>query len=158
MRSVDGAEMSLTLHLGVNDIARTHDNKGMTSGDLAEILEAKYHVMEVFYHLHEQDIATALAESGKNALEAVMNGTAPATLDPWGAATSSIELMFNVAIDMKEFDNVIPGVPTQAAKDGTSARFKKIKPGKKKRSKKRGERASFYWSGQYENSFRAWVD
>ncbi len=153
--------MTITLHLGVADVPYvdkgTPSNKGLTTGDLAEILEAKYHIMETFYHLHETDIANAIAESGKNALEAILSG-APATLDPWGAATSEIDLMFNRAIDMKEFDGVIPGVPTKASLEGTSARFKKIRPGKKNRSKKRGVRPSFQFSGQYEAAFKSWVD
>ncbi len=157
--------MTLHLKLGVNDIPYvekgTPDNKGMTTGDLADILEAKYHVMEVFYELHTTEIAGLIAESSKNALEAIMNGTAPATLDPWGAATSAIELMFQKAIDMKEFDGVMPGVPTKASLDGTSARFKKPNSkykGKGKNRRKRGARPSFQFSGQYEDSFRAWVD
>lgn len=122
-----------------------------STGDIADILEGKYHVMEVFAQLHGQGIADALARSYSDAVDLLGIG-APVTIDPSGEAMGEIKTMFETFIMSKEMDGLgIPGVATQAAKDGVSHRFKKVRGN-------RGPRPSFYDTGLYVSSFKAWPD
>jgi hypothetical protein len=143
----------MTLHLGVIDAP--HGELG--TGDLAEMLEEKYHVMETFYNMNESTINGYLTDAFESAFEAAAMG-APAG-DPFHAAAAKIETRFKEALSAKEFDRKIPGVPTQASLEGTSQRFKKAKErkGKKRRSKRPG-RPSFIDTGIYQSSFKSWVD
>lgn len=121
----------------------------MTTGDVAEILEAKYHVYEIFFTVHEAEIANLMAEAYAGALEGVFSG-APATIDPFDSAAALIYTMFQTFIDQKEMDRLgYPGVPTKASLKGVSHRFKKkvSKPG----------RPSFQDTGLYETNFIAWL-
>lgn len=166
-----GAELTRTLHLGVLDIPYTDADEGprplpkarkgkqrprgkassgaRTTGDVAEILEAKYHVMETFYDLHEEEIVGDLLDSMEGALESLLMG-GPAHGDPLAAATTQIEARFKVYLDSEEIaETATPGVPTKAALRGVNHRLKV----------KRGERRpSFIDTGQYEASMKAWVD
>lgn len=120
-----------------------------TTGDVAEILEAKYHVYEIFYLLHEDDIAKEMVEAYGAALEGVFAG-APTSGDPFDRAAEKIFTMFQTFIDQKEMDTLgYPGVPTKASLEGVSHRFKKkqSKPG----------RPSFQDTGLYEANFKAWL-
>jgi hypothetical protein len=122
----------------------------MTTGDVAEILEAKYHVIEHFAQLHEGDIAHALENSMQGALESVLMG-APVSQDIFGSATSEIEDAFRKMIDSKELDTIgYPGIPTAAAEKGVSHRFKRPYV-------RRPARPSFQDTGLYETSFKSWV-
>lgn len=143
--------MSLTLHLGVIELPYSYGDTSMTTGDVAEILEGKYHIMEQWYTHREQKVADDLTEGMTDALEALLMG-APPTLDPFGSATSKMEQDFRTFLDSKEIESYgIFGVPTQAALKGVSHRFKKPYA-------KRGPRPSFIDSGLYQSAFRAWVD
>lgn len=120
-----------------------------TTGDVAEILERKYHVIETFYDLHEEDIGEMFAESMKNSLEALISG-APATLNPFGEATSEIDAAFKDYLSTEEIAGTgTPGVPTKAALRGVNHRLK-IKHGSR--------RPSFIDTGQFQASFVSWVD
>lgn len=160
-----------TLHLGVVDVPyappqqaprkapkrpgkararRARQNQNITTGDVAEILEAKYHVMEIFYEEHQADVANDLAESMKNAVESLLLG-APPSLDPFGAATSSIENRMKQFLSNREMESLgYPGVPTMAALMGVSHRFKNP-------YKRRAARPSFVDTGLYMASMKAWV-
>lgn len=145
----------MTLHLGVADTP--HGEMG--TGDLAEMLEAKYHVMEKFYDMNEGAINGYVVDAFQGAVDSLLMG-APSGIDPFVAASSKIENRFKEALSNKEFDNQIPGVPTQASLEGTSQRFKKVKERKKKkgRRRKRAGRPSFIDTGIYQSSFKAWID
>ena len=154
-----------TLHLGVIDVPyveapskrqRKARAGTVTTGDVATWLENRYHVMEHFAQLHEQDIATDLASSLAGALESFMMG-APVSHDAFGSAASSIEDRMKNMIAMAELDALgYPGIPTQAAQDRAS--------GKKRSSRfkrKRGTNSkpvSFYDTGLYFASLRSWID
>jgi len=121
-----------------------------STGDVAGWLEARYHVMEIFYELHAEDVfAPAIANSLNGALESILMG-APITIDAYGAAAAVIEERFRQFIDQKEMDALgYPGVPTAASIRGVRRRFKRrLDPG----------RPSFQDTGLYEASFKAWVD
>lgn len=159
-----------TLHLGINDLPyvdydappkkvakakrgkankprKTKGGGGQTTGEIAEILEAKYHIMETFAERHLPEIAGSLAESMAGALESLMMG-APASQSPFGEATDEIKAKFQKFLDDKEMDGAT-GVPTQAAKDGVNHRLKL----------KRGPpRPSFIDTGQYQAHFQNWID
>ena len=142
------------LHLGVIDQPYNEPpGKGQkrigaeTTGDVAEILEKKYHVMEVFYGKYKADIAKDLETSLVGALENLLMG-APATADPFASASSKIENKFRKFLTNKEMDGRA-GIPTEASLLGISHRFKRM----------RGPpRPSFIDTGLYENSFKAWID
>lgn len=146
------------LHLGVIDMPYNeapgvgHNSRktpNETTGDVAEILENKYHIMEVFFEEHKEGIAQDLEVSLAGALENLLMG-APARVAPFGQASAKIENRFKKFLSEKELDRLgIPGVPTKASLMGTSSRFK---------GKKGTPRPSFIDTGLYENSFKAWVD
>lgn len=151
------------LNLGVVDIpysqapgaahryTRANAKKGVTTGDVAEWLEDKYHVMEVFAETHNEDLAHDLEESLAGALEDLLVG-APAGADAFGSATSKIEDRFKQFLSLKEMDALgYPGVPTQASLRGVSHRFKRPYA-------KRPPRPSFIDTGLYQSSAKAWVE
>lgn len=149
--------MSVTIHLGVTempysfgDLGRSKKGKprASTTGDVAEILEAKYGVMQLFWEKHGQEAIDEMHEALQGAFESTVLG-APASPAPFAAATGKIEEMFQQFIDMKEMDGLAPGVPTAASLAGVNHRFKR----------KRGPvRPSFKDTGLYESSFRCWVE
>ena len=151
------------LNLGVIDLPYTAppqrggkrrkspQTRNITTGDVAEILEAKYHVMELFWQLHQGDVAADFEESLSGAMETFFMG-GPANLDVFGMATSKIEDRFKQMLAMKELDALgYPGIPTRAAMLGHSHRFKHP-------YKRRAPRPSFVDTGQYQASFKAWVE
>jgi len=158
--------MTLTLHLGVISLPYVEAPKPgqkkatastVTTADVAQFLEEKYHPMEVFSNVHGQAIADALAQSMVGALENLELG-APLSQNVFGEAESKIEHMFKKFITMGEMDSLgIPGVPTQAAKDRASGK----KRSSRMKNKRRGGNAkpiSFYDTGLYESSMKAWIE
>lgn len=125
-------------------------SSSLTTGDVAEILEAQYQVMGHFVEYHGKEIADDLEDSYAKALNAILDG-APPTFNPAGAAVSAIQNRFREFLYNREMDNKVPGVPTEAAKKGQSKRFKRA-------SKKRKDRPSFIDTGLYEASFIVWVE
>lgn len=138
-----------TLHLGVLDVA--YSDGGKSTGDIAEILEEKYHVMENFFQLHESDIAQALEQSIGDKIQDMLNG-APIGGNSMAAAMADIQTLFNRFIDSKEMDGLgYPGVPTKASLLGVNHRMKHPYA-------KRGPRPSFRDTGTYEGAFRSWIE
>lgn len=155
-----------TLHLGVIDIPysgaavevqgskrrRKIKAGDQTTGDVAEILEAKYRVMEVFYEAHQDEIAKSMEDGLSAALESLMMGS-PIGLDPFGSAVAATEQAFKKFLDNKEMDALgVPGVPTEAALKGVNHRLKHPY------AMSNPERPSFIDTGLYENSFKVWID
>lgn len=138
------------LHLGVEDIPYS-DKGSITTGDVADILEKKYSVMENFAEFHHDDIESALVDSIEGAIESILSG-APISNDVFGTATNKIEELFKFEfLEKGEIESMgIPGVPTQAAKDRNSSRFKGKKSGK--------PRPSFIDTSLFETSFKAWIE
>jgi len=140
----------MTLHLGVIDVPYAEEN-GITTGDVADILEAKYHPMEIFYELHKQEIADDITNGVQNALEALMMGAPDQGLTgAVNAGTTNINEKFKDFLANGEMESLgYPGVPTQAALDGVNHRLKK---------KSGPRRPSFIDTGLYQSSFTSWVD
>lgn len=147
-----------TLHLGVLDIPYAQAPKGKrsrrpgteTTGDVAEWLENKYHVMEIFFEQKAESLI--VPELEKSITGAIVNlfAGAPPTADPFGGATAKIEDAFKQFLSTKEMEKLgYPGVPTQAALMGVSHRF--AHP-----YKRRPPRPSFIDTGLYQASIKAW--
>ena len=121
-----------------------------TTGDIATILEAKYHIMELFYREEREKIKALMHDAIEGAVEDLLSG-APArpNMSPFEAAAPQIEALFRDFLDKKRLDNLWPGIPTMAALKGVNHRLK-IKRGM--------PRPSFIDTGLYEASFKAWFD
>lgn len=127
------------------------DSPGVTTGDVAEILEAKYHPMEIFYEVHQQEVADDLAEGFAGTLESMLKGAPVDPADLFLSGTAKIDAAFKNFLLTGEMESLgIPGVPTKAAVERRSLRFKK----------KRGpsKRPSFIDTGLYESNFKSWIE
>jgi len=142
----------MIISLGVIDLPYD-DEKGVTTGDVAEILESEYGVMASFVDLHEADILDAVENALVGHMENMMLG-APPTDSPLAGAASTIEKEFRNYLDAEEMSQVAgiaghsAGVPTKAALKGVSKRFKR---------KRGARRPSFIDSGMYQASFHVEV-
>jgi hypothetical protein len=152
----------MKLHLGVVDTPYSGAPRGkraklksgnQTTGDVAEILEDNYKVMERFVELHGDEIAKSLEESVAGGLDSILTGQAPLTIDVFGDAMGEIETMFRTMLDTKELERQgYPGIPThQAALRGVDHR-------KKHPYAKRPPRPSFVDTSLYSSSFKAWME
>lgn len=171
--------MTLVLHLGVTEIPYSANvqkaprrvavrtvrggkpqaisaapSGGETTGDVAEILEAKYHIMEIFVEeLGADQIATAIEHSMAGAIETMISGyghNSGASLLT-AEAVGEIEDAFRIFLSQGEMDGIQPGVPTKAALAGVSHRFAHPYA-------KRPARPSFIDTGTYQASFKVWMD
>jgi hypothetical protein len=137
------------LHLGVIDVPYTEG--GITTGEVAQILEDEYHVIEIFFEQKKDQIERILTASVESALQAVLMGSP--TRDPFGNAGQDIETLFREFLLTSEMEGLgYPGVPTAAALKGVNHRFAHPY------AKANPRRPSFIDTGTYENSFKAWVD
>ena len=161
--------MTLTINLGVIDQPYLNDageKKATTTSEVAQLLEDKYHVMETFFYVNEDNITKYLENSLDTALNAMISG---ATVKPFIAAEGQIERDFKQFLSNQVMDQLgIPGVPTKAALDGVSHRFKwsinnvttwELVRGKRVKVKKYGApRPSFIDTGMYQAAFKAWFE
>jgi hypothetical protein len=142
--------MTLTVHLGVLNVPYSYGQK--TTGEVADILEEKYHIMELFVEEIGADaIASAFEESAKDAVAALFAGAPAASLSLTLDATEEIATTFRIFIDQQELDGVVPGVPTAAALKGVNHRFAHPYAQINK------ERPSFRDTGLYQASMRVWT-
>lgn len=124
---------------------------GITTGDVAQILEARYGVMSMFVQMHEKDIDDAAAKAMEGKLENLLMGGAISEELFSEGELSEIEDAFRKFLDAREMDGRVPGVPTKASLEGISHRFKHPHA-------KRGSRASFVDTGLYSAAMRAWTE
>ena len=138
-----------TLHLGVENVAYSDPDVtgATTTGQVAEILEGKYHVMRLFVELHGQEIADALAKDMANSMDAMLNNERISKI-PLAGAMGQIESDFRDYLSADEWQKT-SGQAIAAAQNGVSHRFKKVK------IKTRGPRPAFIDTGLYSASFRA---
>lgn len=139
----------MKLELGVLDVAYSDPEvKGATTtGEVAEILEEKYHVMRVFAELHGQDISDAIAKDVSNSMDALLHGERISKI-PLPSAMAHIKTMFQIYLSADEWQKTT-GQAIAAAQNGVSHRFKK--------KRKQGSRPAFIDTGLYQRSFRAKV-
>ena len=140
----------MKLELGVENVAYSDpDAKGATTtAKVAEILEDKYHVMQVFYQLHEQEIGDEIARTVANNMDALLQGERVPSL-PFAGADQKIAHWFRNYLDSDEWQKT-SGQVIAAAQNGVSHRFKKPRA-------KRGPRVAFVDTGLYQASFRAQI-
>lgn len=139
----------MILNLGVIDVPYA-EKTSKTTGDVAEILEAKYGLMDGFMFLHGPEVADLITDSVAGSIESLEAG-APVTLDPFAGAMFKIEALFRKCLDDEEtqyINSPLP-VPTQAALDGKSARLKR---------RHGPRRPSFIDSGAFQATFKAWME
>jgi hypothetical protein len=130
----------------------------VTTGDVAGWLEDNYSIMQTFMAQHGAEVADAFAESMKGAIENLVMG-APVANSPFGEAESETEHLFKRFITTGEMDRLgIPGVPTQAAKDRASGKKRSSRMKKRRGRGQNAQPVSFYDTGLYESSFKAWVE
>lgn len=144
----------LTLHLGVIvQPYRTRGKKarGITTAEVAQILEDKYGLFSVYFRVSQKLVSSALENSVAGALESLMMGAK--RIDPWGAATQKIETGFRDFISSRAAERSgIPGTPTAAALAGVNHRLKH--PYRKANPR----RPSFRDTALLMTNFKAWVD
>lgn len=141
--------MPPVLHLGVMEVP--YEEGGKTTGDVAEFLEARYHVIEHFWQAHGRAVADNLTQAMVNAVEGRLSGSPPPE-NPFLDAEQQAQDAFRAFIDGREMDTLgYPGIPTRAALNGVNHRMKRP-------YQKRSPRPSFRDTGAYEDSFRAWMD
>lgn len=156
-----------TLVLGVENVAYTDkDAKGATTtGEVALILEKKYHVMETFFEIKKAKIGKILADGMAAQLATLMAG-GPASKSVAPGAMQKIETSFRQFLDagemsqavaslsMSERDYFMTSVGTfdGAASRGVSHRKKKPN------SRKNKARPAFIDTGLYQSSFRAKIE
>jgi hypothetical protein len=134
-----------------NRKAPAAESEAVSTGDVAEILEEKYHIMEHFFEASAERIGDVIAHSLAGALETVMQGGSNGP-PPYAAAESEIKEAFDQFITLGLMENLgYPGVPTKAALDGVSHRFKRPHG-------KHPRRPSFVDTGLYLASFIAEID
>jgi hypothetical protein len=119
----------------------------VTTGDVAEILEEKYHILETFVETYREEIGDAVGNSIKGAIENMIMG-AGAVDNPFAAAEAEIETSMKLFLDLQEMDG-IPGVPTKAAQRGVNHRLKHPY------AKGNPQRPSFIDTGAYQSNLRA---
>ena len=124
---------------------------GETTGDVAEFLERKYHVMAHFWDKYGQESCDALSQVLLNNFADMASGRNVGAPD-FTAATSKMHELFNGFIDKREMDGLEPGVPTKAARLGINHSF--LHP----YAKGNPERPSFRDTGTYRDSFGAEID
>lgn len=142
----------MKLHLGVVDVGYSGEEGGKTTGDVAEILEDKYHIMRIFYELNEGYIGDQIANSLAGSLESLAQGRPynPSLLKP---AIPKVDERFRDFLSSGEMSKILPATQQiAAAKAGVSHRKKQPY------SKKNKARQAFIDTGLYQSSFRSWVD
>jgi hypothetical protein len=142
----------MIVNLGVIDVPYANSADGTTTGDVANILEAKYGIMQHFVDDAMPDISAALARSYAGAVKSMMQG-APVNLDPFAGGASKIEGKFRDFLDANG-THIVTGAAKKRALTGKTLRKKKapkdpIGPNKP---------VSFIDTGLYQASFKIWVE
>lgn len=156
----------MKLVLGTLDVAYANPgSKGaITTGEVAQLLEKRYHVMETFYESRKEKIAEWLAGSVANAIETIVS--TGANVMPTLEAEQNIEAEFRAFLSANEMAMMVAGLTesernyflgstggfTGAAMRGVSHRKKKPN------SKKNKARPAFIDTGLYQASFRAQIE
>lgn len=140
--------------MGVLDVAYTSEAEGKkkatTTGDVATILEERYHVMGTFFELRKGQIAENVADAMGRALQDLFGGHRRQNVAY--EADQQIEAQFRHFLDANEMQKIaigLTGVPlSAAAARGLSHR-------KKHPYAKRKGRPAFVDTGLYKISFRS---
>lgn len=125
---------------------------GQTTGDVADILEEKYHVMELFVEeIGAGLIVKALEHSLEGAIIDLVLGKDPELVAPFATTAGKVEEAFRTFLDQEGLNGIVPGVPTAAALAGVNHRLKRPY------AKGNPSRPSFIDTGTYQSHFRVEV-
>lgn len=146
-----------TLHLGVVDVPYQTGKNGKTTGEVADILETRYGIMQAFWRSHGQEYVDDLVMGSVEAMEAALTGRAQRV--DVRTTLSKMQGDFRKFISSREIERAARDigplrfpVPTQAALRGVSHRRRHPY------AKGNPRRPSFRDTGLYMASFRAWID
>ena len=137
------------LHFGIHEAPYEY-GKARTTHEVAEILEARYHVIERFVADSAPDIRALILEQSARHAQQIMKGRKP----QHKAMTDKIRLMFRSYILRRALDGHGTArfpIPTGASLRGVNHRLKHPYA-------RRASRPSFFDTGLYVSSFRAWID
>ena len=138
----------MKLHLGEDEVGYDY-NPNKTTGEVAEVLEKKYHIMETFFDTYSQPVADDLANEMAARLERLMAGD-QRLASPLAGIGVRIEARFREFLWSYQAEAVgIPGTPTQWALEGRTNR---------RGAPRTGRRQSFVDTKAYKDNFRAWVE
>lgn len=138
-----------TLHFGVVDVGYTGEQGATTTGDVAQFLEDRYHVMRTFLELKEDQIARVLVDQVAGAIESIAQGNRLPRPD-WKPSMGKIDRMFRDFLDAGELQHLLP--KSQKVSEET------LRTSSRKKVMKQDEaRQAFIDTGHYQASFRAWV-
>lgn len=142
----------MKIHLGVIEQKYANSKESVGTGDVAEILEDHYGILQTFVNWNIKDIAKDMASSLAGSLETMMMGGPHG--DPFAAAMDKTQTRAKKFISSQEAERrIISGrwpVPTGAALKGINHRKKNPRTGIR--------RPSFIDTGLYQNSLKAWVE
>lgn len=158
--------MTIRIHLGVVDIPyaqalQTAGRPGKppapsrtTTGDVAQYIEARYHLMQEFAEARRDKISEVVLGAMRDRIEALHEGRGRAGGGPLLGPDDlgDIAEEFRRMIDDRAFDGLVSGVPTEAARAGVNHRL--LHP----YAKSNPARPSFVDTGLYQSMMRAWSD
>lgn len=131
------------------DADRGEDTGPTTTVTVAQALESRYHVFQAFYDQYETEIGAAVVHSLEGAIEDLYAGSP--VHNPFAEVGQEVTEAFRTFLLSGEIETLgIDGVPTQAALERRSSRFKS--------GQSTGPRPSFIDTATYELAARVWVD
>lgn len=146
------------IYLGVIDFPYS-DHGGQTTGSVANILEEKYAILTNFANRYEGEIAQILTEAMSNVVKDQIK-TGKVNKAPFKKAFSKISSDMKQFLSLQEVEKLgISGIPTKAALNGVSHRFKRKRKGVVRSNRVLGaRRPSFIDTGLMESAYIVWGD
>ncbi len=150
----------MRIELGVID--NPYESSDKTTGDVAQILEAKYHIIGIFVEVHKADIQRILERSFVTAFEEMAIGLPPRPVH--ASALQEIQVLMKRWLSTQEVERQgIIGVPTLAALMGVNHRFRsglnRVSMKQFRKGARQGvRRPSFIDTGLYQASLKAWEE
>jgi len=134
----------LTLNLG--EVVIPYAEKGKTTGEVGEILEQKYNVMQIFADQNIRLIADLIEDNLAGALENLHAGKEIGD-DIFEGAGSKIEQRFREFIDNGEHGII------------TKSKLNPLSGTRKKRQYRKAKGKTVFWdTGAYSRNFKVWVE
>ena len=168
----------MKLHLGVVDVPEPYGDPPKSTYEVGKELEKNYGLFSMFYNSEKEDIADWISKDAAVGLEMMMAGQPVNAAHVFKGSSKEITDKMHKFITTKKVEEVAAtygehGIPTQAAIDGKSFRFKKGFTAKRQvkglkgtgseyiKRKKKDEasaRPSFMYSGVFEASLKGWIE
>ena len=139
--------MARRLHLGVTEIPYPY-GPPRTTHEVANFLEKRYGVIEHFTEDNEKKIKEMARTQSERSARDMIKGRRV----NYQPMLDEIKRTFRQYITSKSLDGRVAGVPTRASLRGVNHRLKHPY------AKKNPPRPSFFDTGLYVKSFKAWVE